>query len=234
MAELALEERLIGLGAAMTFPDAESLADDVLDVLDAAAEGDGAPGVPNRELATEPGTSPRGLHHRLGRRWLLTAAAVLLAVAVAAAAVPASRRAVARWLGFDDFRIEPVVELEPMPEGAATSPSDPLPGPGTVVASTVVDGAPVLVAELPGTLASGLFTKQVGPGTTVTAVAVEGDAGFWIAGAPHTLLYLDDRGATVEARVAGNVLVWQHGATIRRVEGARTLEQALQVASRAW
>jgi hypothetical protein len=219
VADLALEERLVALGAAMTFPAAESLADDVVAALD-------APAAPDARDAPRPGAAHR--------RWLLAAAAVLLAVAVVTAAVPASRRAVARWLGFDDFRIEPVVELEPIPEGAATSASDPLPGPGIVVASTVVDGAPVLVAELPGTLEARLLTKQIGRGTTVTAVSVAGDAGFWIAGAPHTLLYLDDRGEVLEARVAGNVLVWQHGATIRRVEGARTLEQALEVASRAW
>jgi hypothetical protein len=213
VAELALEERLVALGESMVFPDADSLVDDVLGELAGAAAG-------------------------RGRRWLAVAAVLLAIVLAATAVVPASRRAIARWLGFDELRIEPVLELPTIPETAAADPGE-LPGPGDVVASTIVGGGggggvPVIVGELPGRLEPGLFTKLTTSRTTVTETTVGSRPAFWIAGEPHVLLYLDEDGDVVEGRMAGNVLVWQHGDTIRRIEGARSLEEARRLAAREW
>ncbi|MFP5487711.1 MAG: hypothetical protein ACLGHQ_05340, partial [Acidimicrobiia bacterium] len=59
---------------------------------------------------------------------------------------------------------------------------------------------------------------------------VGGRPGLWIDGAPHELAIRDEDGALVTRRFAGNTLLWQHGATIRRVEGLGSLEEALAFA----
>ena len=74
--------------------------------------------------------------------------------------------------------------------------------------------------------------KQVGPGTSVEAVSVEGRDAFWIAGEPHVLTYVDPSGRLVEDRIrlVGDVLVWQVGDLTLRLEGAGSREAAIQIA----
>jgi hypothetical protein len=183
-----LEQRLIGVGATLVFPRADALADDVL-----------------AEIATP---------QRRWRRPLLVAAAVLLAVAAVVTAVPDSRHAVARWLGFESLRIEVVDRIPPEIEAALDEPpSDD-----------------VTVATLPGTLDAGSFRKLVLAGATVTPVDVGGRPGYWIEGEPHVFMYVDPDGDIREARLAANTLVWQDGDVVRRVEGDVALERALEIA----
>jgi hypothetical protein len=63
-------------------------------------------------------------------------------------------------------------------------------------------------------------------------VKVSGDPGFWIAGKPHVLMFLDPNGNVIDdsVRLAGNVLLWERGDLTLRIEGALTLDQALAVA----
>jgi hypothetical protein len=51
-----------------------------------------------------------------------------------------------------------------------------------------------------------------------------------VAGAPHEVFYLDDDGNVLAdtARLAENTLLWQRGAVTYRIEGAETLEEALE------
>ena len=74
--------------------------------------------------------------------------------------------------------------------------------------------------------------KQVGPGTSVEAVIVGDQEGFWIAGEPHVLTYVDPRGSVIEDRIrlVGDVLVWQAGDLTLRLEGAGSKEAAVQIA----
>lgn len=74
--------------------------------------------------------------------------------------------------------------------------------------------------------------KEVGPGTRVEAVRVDGKPGFWIEGNPHLLRYRDPRGAAVDdpVRLVGNVLVWQRGELTLRIEGASSREEAISIA----
>ena len=84
MTDVGLEQRLASLGAALRFPAADALADDVLAAI-------GRLPAPSR-----------------WQRPLLVAAAVVLVVAGVAAAVPDSRHAVARWLGLERLPVHVV------------------------------------------------------------------------------------------------------------------------------
>jgi hypothetical protein len=189
MAELTLEARLVAAGEGLEFPRVDALTDDVLGALDEA----GAPATPWR-----------------WRRALLAAAAVLLIVVAVTLAVPGSRRAVARWFGFDGYRIERVVEL-PDIEAAP---------------------APVGPAVIRGDLTTDAFRKLVAAGTDVRPVSVNGHPGVWLSGDEHLFFSYRRGGERREQRLAGNTLVWQQGDEIVRIEGEElTLSEALAIAA---
>ncbi len=77
-----------------------------------------------------------------------------------------------------------------------------------------------------------LFKKLYQPGTSIEAVRVNGQPGFWMSGRPHYVLVVDPRGNVVEdqVRLAGNVLLWERGAVTLRLEAAITKEQAIRIA----
>ena len=159
--------------------------------------------------------------HRM--RWRL-AAAVLLVVAVAAAAIPDSRRTVAGWLGLDSVRVERVPELD-LPEGLGAAE---LPRPGATTAFHIGDRM-VIVSTVDARLDDVPIVKQVGAGTTVEAVDVDGHRGLWIAGADHLLTFDTDEGPTVA--IAGNTLLWESGDVLYRIEGLAELDAAIELAS---
>ena len=144
-------------------------------------------------------------------RWLV-AAAVAAVIVGAALAVPSSRRVIADWFGLDGVTIEERPDLTVPPDVWNQLPTG------------------VTVDELDGTLGDDRIVKVLGAGTGIERVDVDGRPGLWIDGAPHELLIEDPGGATVLHRFAGNTLLWQDGGTIRRVEGAATLDAALAVA----
>lgn len=214
MTEATLEARLVALGDTLYFPRAAELADDVLAAIDTRGE------IRSVRRSTA------------WRRPLLAAAAVIVVLALTVVAVPSARQAVARWFGFDDYRIEPVVDL---PDLSGVPSSGLVPGPGELLARTTVDGREVVVMSLPGQLEQRMFTKFVRTGTTtITPTVVDGAPAYWIAGDEHVLMYVGPDGEPIEARTSGDVLVWQRGDRILRVEGDVTLDQALRVAERGW
>jgi hypothetical protein len=75
--------------------------------------------------------------------------------------------------------------------------------------------------------------KFADPGTTIEAVTVDGDPGFWIAGAPHVISYTRPSSTRIDdpVRLAGNVLAWNDGDVTYRIEGAADLVTALRVAA---
>ena len=95
---------------------------------------------------------------------------------------------------------------------------------------TIADG-PLLITEFRGTTGPYL-QKLVGPGTGTRRVSVDGAPGLWISGTEHELFFTDADGMvrTDTARLAGNVLLWQRGPLLLRVEGARSLAAALREA----
>ena len=222
-----LDERLRALGDALELEPVDGLSD--------TSRSDSALIDAVLERLDEP-TSP-------GRHPVLRVAAVLVvALAVAAVAVPSSRRTVADWFGFDGVRIErrpgaptastpdpidPEVSSADDKSGDLGDPDDPPASIGTVVD---VDGADILVSEFVGTLDNPAIGKTIGDGTNVRQVEVSGEFGVWIDGAPHDVSFYDERGDIVFERFAGNTLLWQEGAVVRRLEGFPDVTTAIAYA----
>ena len=95
------------------------------------------------------------------------------------------------------------------------------------------DGVAVLFVEFRARLERRiLLEKFAGPGTTIEAVRVNGEPGFWLSGAPHELVFRGPDGQDIpeSVRLAGNVLVWEHRDLVLRLEGNLTKAQALRIA----
>jgi hypothetical protein len=94
-------------------------------------------------------------------------------------------------------------------------------------------GVSILVTETPGTTDPGILRKAIGPNSKVTAVRVNGVKGLWISGAPHALSYIAGSGAFQfqKVRLVGDVLVWNRGTLLIRLEGARSLDEAQRLAT---
>ena len=89
---------------------------------------------------------------------------------------------------------------------------------------TLVYGA-LLLTQVEGRGATDVVAKQVGPGTRVEPVSVNGRRGVWIAGEPH--------GASVAGsplRLAADTLVWERAGLVLRLGGASGKADALRVA----
>ena len=89
-----------------------------------------------------------------------------------------------------------------------------------------------LLGETRGSGSQRFLMKTVGPGTAVRHVRVGAAPGAWITGRPHDILFADARGQIVAdtVRLAGNVLLWERGGLVLRLEGARSLGEALRIA----
>ena len=118
---------------------------------------------------------------------------------------------------------------------------DPLPGDGQV--SLVYDTGPdlpdagngfgLLVNEFRGQVDEGFLKKAGAVGTDLRFVQVNGLPGYWIAGAPHVISYIDADGMVVDetVRLAGNVLLWEQDGVTFRIESLLTRAEALAIAS---
>lgn len=230
-----LEQRLTALGAALEFPPAPDVVPAVLPRL---------PRRPRRRLPA--------------RRTLSVALAATLLLAGAAMAVPPTRDAILQVLGLRGVKIERVPRLPPVPAGTRTGlrlglgrpiPLDSArhaagftallpPGSPTAYLNHDVPGGRVsllsgrvLIIEFRGTATPFIF-KVIGPGTSFKQLRVNGGPGVYLSGAPHEVLFQTATGQieTDRVRLAGNVLVWQHGPLTIRIEGTRTLAEALALA----
>ena len=206
------------------------------------------------EWPPEPDVAPR-VRARLEaqprrRRW--PRIAIPVAVLVLVAAVPPARSTVLDWLGIGGETIERVPET---PSPTAT-PLDlgtriPLPRDALVPAAlgrpdAVYEagdrvtflykprpGMPeVLIDQFPGRTRETYVRKQVGPHTRIDRVTVQGEPGFWLSGASHSLLYEDPNGTVLDipARLAGPTLVWRHGDRTLRLEADIPKSRALAIA----
>jgi hypothetical protein len=93
-------------------------------------------------------------------------------------------------------------------------------------------GVSVLATEAEGSLQEPIVRKMIGPDTQVRTVAVNGGRGLWITGAPHAIAWMNKGEFSQQTvRLAGNVLVWNQGPLLMRIEGARTLAEARHLAS---
>ena len=204
------------------------------------------------EWPPEPDVAPR-VHARLERkrrRW--PRVAIPVAVLVLVAAVPPARSTVLDWLGIGGETIERVPETpSPTPTPRDLGTRVPLPDDALVPAALgrpdAVYGAgdrvtllykprpgmpEVLIDQFPGRTRETYVRKQVGPHTRIDRVTVQGEPGFWLSGASHSLLYEDPNGTVLDipARLAGPTLVWRHGDRTLRLEADVTKSRALAIA----
>jgi hypothetical protein len=195
---------------------------------------------------------------RIRRAVALGLALVAIAVGVAFA-VPPARSAILRFFGFSSVRIEFVDRLPAVPvtytldlgqrttlAGARASvsyrvltsdllgTSDEVWLRGDQVGFVYRNGAGIrlLVTQFPGREQPQFVKKLIEPNTQIRGITVDGSPGFWITGAPHGFLYLDNRGRVVQKAIylAGNTLLLQRGKLVLRLEGKLTLDQAIRAA----
>ena len=89
-----------------------------------------------------------------------------------------------------------------------------------------------LLDQFPGRTRETYVRKRVGPHTRIDRVTVQGEPGFWLSGASHSLLYEDPYGTVLDipARLAGPTLVWRHGDRTLRLEADIPKSRALAIA----
>lgn len=228
-----LEHRLSALGAALEFPPVPDVVPTVIARL---------PATPGRRLRP--------------RRTLALALAASLLLAGGAMAASPTRNAILEVLGLRGVRIERVRRLPPLPrsEGARLGLGQPIPpararhaagfiallppgSPAAYLGHDVPGGrvslliGRLLITEFRGSATPYIF-KVIGSGTRLAHVRVNGGPGIYLSGAPHLVLFQAQNGEvrTDSVRLAGNVLMWQQGPLTIRIEGDRTLAQALALA----
>ncbi len=93
----------------------------------------------------------------------------------------------------------------------------------------------LLVAQTPGVAVDAplILKKLASPDTRVAEVTVDGARGYFLDGAPHLVLLVDERGQVIEEtiRLARNVLVWESDGVTYRLEGDFSSDEALAVAA---
>lgn len=183
------------------------------------------------------------------RRWLIATLAVVAAFG-ALLAIPQTRAAILRVLEIGGVRIErtdtqPTGERSPLVTGrrvtlaeARSAVQFPLAVPSTyerVYLNADVPGGMVsfvwnghVLSEWQG---EQIYQKSVGPGTEIQQVQVDFAPGAWVTGAPHSLTFVDRNGVPREQtrRLAGNVLIWHRAGVTYRLEGAKSLAEALKL-----
>jgi hypothetical protein len=240
VSEAVLERALRDLGREVEFPRAPDLAEEV-----------------GRRLRSEPEPAPRKspplVRGRLERRPLALGLAVLAAAVGAAFAVPQTRAAILDLLGVGGATIERVETLPPAEERGLAVPGAPV----SLEQAEQAADFPLRVPEgydavyLDRSFRGGLVSfawrddrlvltqfrgeatpyieKSAGPGTRIRQVEVDESFGYWLTGRRHVVVFADDTGNVRDRRVAGNVLLWERDGVTYRLEGARTLAQALDV-----
>jgi hypothetical protein len=114
------------------------------------------------------------------------------------------------------------------PEGEVTLVYSARPG----IPVSVQTGVSVLVTELRGSVDKIYFMKMLGGEATLEEVKVNGHPGYWIAGKPHTFVFVDSNGVVRSEmmRLATNTLIFDNGGTVVRIEGDLTKAQAMEIA----
>jgi len=205
---------------------------------------------PERDLV--PAVSARlGARRPRPGRLVIALALVVLAIAIAFA-VPPARGEILRWLGLGNARIELIDKLpnvtprRPLDLGAQTSLADARKLVEYDVVTSKLLGTPrevhllgdqigfvygnrkLVVTQSRGTF----FTKEVGPGTHVERLSVDGLPAYWVSGAPHFFGYVAANGRPhpIELYLARNALIWQRGDVTLRLEGELSRADALRIA----
>ena len=232
-----LEQQLTDLGSALEIPDAPDLV---------AAVWERLPSRPARRARRRP--------LRVRRRSLALGIALAVLLAGTAAAIPSVRHAVERVFGINGAVVERVPTLPkaavgtlhlgrriPVSDARHAASFTALLPPSGVSAAYVANDVPggrvsltsgrLLVTEFRGT-SRPFILKMIAVGTRVVRTTVGGQSAAYLEGAPHDVFFLDADGKprSDDVRLAGNVLLWQRGSLTLRIEGARSLSDALALA----
>lgn len=90
----------------------------------------------------------------------------------------------------------------------------------------------LVLSQFRGTLDEGYFGKILGPGTTLTPVTVAGEAGWWLSGEAHELIYVGPDGSPVfdSHRFVGDALLWTDGGLTYRLESGLGMAATIRLA----
>jgi hypothetical protein len=90
----------------------------------------------------------------------------------------------------------------------------------------------LLMTQVRGTVTDDLVKKLMDGSTNVERTTVSGSEALWVHGARHALLYLDPRGDVIEEniRLVGDVLIWQRGGVLYRLESNLGLDETRALA----
>jgi hypothetical protein len=93
-------------------------------------------------------------------------------------------------------------------------------------------GVGLIVTEFDGRVDTGYYTKMANSGTVVEAVTVGGRRGYWLAGEPHPLWYVDETGTQIEEppRLVGQALIWADDKLTYRLETSLPRDEAIRLA----
>ena len=94
-------------------------------------------------------------------------------------------------------------------------------------------GVGLLLSQFRGSLEPAYFQKVLDQGTTIETVRVDGVTGWWISGAPHEIVYVDERGDPVfdSRRSVGDTLLWARGDVTYRIESALGRDATIALAA---
>ncbi len=89
----------------------------------------------------------------------------------------------------------------------------------------------LVLSQLDGAVYHGFEKKVAGSGTRVEDVTVGGERGLFVSGDEHFVLWLED-GAVQDGRtwLAGNVLLWNRGPLLLRLEADVSRDEAVALA----
>lgn len=93
----------------------------------------------------------------------------------------------------------------------------------------------LVLSELNGAVWRGFAKKAAGGGTRIEDVEVNGEPGLFVSGDEHYVMYLDESSNVADdaTYLAGNVLLWNRGPLLLRLEGELTRAEAVELAESA-
>jgi hypothetical protein len=105
--------------------------------------------------------------------------------------------------------------------------------PNSHLPALAAEGVGAALTELRATTGRAFFGKMVTQGTTVTTFSIHGQPAIWLSGDPHVIIYHAHDGIDYADTVvlAGNVLLWQQGSLLLRLETKLDLEHARVIAN---
>lgn len=89
----------------------------------------------------------------------------------------------------------------------------------------------LVLSQLRGSVYDGFVKKAGGRGTRIEEVTVDGSYGLFVSGDEHFVMFRDELGNITDERtfLAGNVLLWNRGGLLLRLEGDVTRDEAVEL-----